>query len=83
MFGSANGILASYKTLPSITDKLNIFVSTDQDECCAGTFCDPQSTCVNDFTNFTCTCNTGYTGNGTSCEGTVDPIFHTSQWKDI
>ena len=43
----------------------------DEDECCTGTFCHEQSTCANSFGNFTCTCNNGYSGNGTFCEGIV------------
>ncbi|XP_028406460.1 IgGFc-binding protein-like, partial [Dendronephthya gigantea] len=45
-----------------------IDVAFDQDECCIGTFCHEQSTCVNSVANFTCTCNNGYSGNGTFCK---------------
>lgn len=42
---------------------------TDRDECCLGTYCDTDSSCENSLGGFLCTCNDGFTGNGTSCEG--------------
>ena len=32
--------------------------------------CDGQAMCNNTLGSFSCSCNTGWTGNGTSCEGT-------------
>ena len=49
----------------------NIF--SDIDECTIGTHnCDldpGQATCTNTVGSFTCTCNTGYAGNGVVCNG--------------
>ena len=43
---------------------------TDIDECTDGTHnCDSNATCANTVGSFTCTCNAGYTGNGTICTG--------------
>jgi hypothetical protein len=45
-----------------------IFVDTD--ECTAGTDnCDTNAACTNTVGSFTCACNTGYNGDGTSCTG--------------
>ena len=52
-----------------ITDVSITFFVTDEDECCIGTFCHEQSTCENSVANYTCTCNDGYTANGTNCDG--------------
>ena len=42
----------------------------DIDECLTNTHnCDSNATCINTVGNFTCTCNTGYEGNGESCTG--------------
>ena len=44
----------------------------DIDECTMGTDnCAPEATCTNTEGSFTCTCNQGYTGNGTSCTGKI------------
>ena len=39
----------------------------DIDECLVPDVCDINAQCDNTHGNFTCTCNTGYTGNGVSC----------------
>ncbi|XP_028415346.1 E-selectin-like [Dendronephthya gigantea] len=42
--------------------------AADIDECALGTAnCHYDATCVNTLYSYTCTCNTGYTGNGTVC----------------
>ena len=42
----------------------------DNDECTLNTDnCDEQATCTNAIGSFSCACNTGYSGNGVSCEG--------------
>jgi hypothetical protein len=44
--------------------------STDIDECVSGADnCDANAACTNTPGGFTCTCNQGYTGDGTSCTG--------------
>ncbi len=42
----------------------------DIDECFIGTHvCDENADCANIPDGYNCTCRTGYTGNGTTCEG--------------
>ena len=44
--------------------------SLDINECSTNTDnCDGNATCTNNADNFTCTCNTGFEGNGLSCTG--------------
>ena len=47
----------------------NPLITSDIDECADATTCDSNATCTNTPGSFTCTCNQGYTGNGTTCEG--------------
>ena len=46
------------------------FCNIDIDECSKSP-CDANATCTNTAGSFTCTCNSGYTGNGTSCAGKI------------
>ena len=46
-----------------------LFEYADIDECSQGSPCDSNATCVNNAGSFTCTCNSGYSGNGTTCTG--------------
>ena len=47
------------------------YLLSDIDECANANTnnCDSNAACTNTPGNFTCTCNQGYTGNGTTCEG--------------
>ena len=48
-----------------------LFISIDEDKCCVGTFCDITATCSNYLGGFNCSCNEGFIGNGTDCQGTI------------
>jgi hypothetical protein len=50
-----------------VVSETHIFCA-DIDECLTSP-CHSQSVCTNIPGNFSCTCNTGYTGNGTYCVG--------------
>ena len=53
-----------------------IFLFLDFDECAANfDNCDPNAYCNNTVGSFNCTCNSGYTGNGTTCTGKYDLFF--------
>ena len=56
----------------TVVGKVNIsmcfFCNTDVNEC-ATSPCDANAACANTAGSYTCTCNSGYTGNGTSCTG--------------
>ena len=50
--------------------KFDYKISSDVDECSAGTDnCAAEATCIDTDGSYTCTCNTGYTGNGVTCNG--------------
>ena len=44
--------------------------NTDVNECVTSP-CDANAACANTAGSYTCTCNSGYTGNGTSCTGKI------------
>ena len=47
-----------------------VFIDIDRDECATNNDnCDANATCDNTAGSFTCTCNSGYSGNGVSCNG--------------
>lgn len=48
----------------------NAYYHADIDECSASTgLCPQQALCMNTDGNYTCTCNSGYTGDGEACNG--------------
>ena len=52
---------------------LYLFASLDIDECSADTNpCDKNAICANNIGSYSCTCKQGFTGNGTTCEGSND-----------
>ena len=55
------------------------FMNKDIDECTENKDnCDVNATCMNSDGSFSCTCDTGYTGNGASCSGMF--YAHVSAW---
>ena len=53
--------------------KYNFFLALDVDECSDGSHnCDTNAQCTNTEESFTCTCNSGYSGNGVYCQGKTD-----------
>ena len=50
--------------------KTLINVNVDIDECMASMdLCHPNANCTNTPGSYTCACNEGYSGDGTTCEG--------------
>ena len=59
---------AGYSGTATLTDAQNFAGCNDIDECTASTDnCDANATCTNVDGGFTCSCDAGYTGSGTSC----------------
>ena len=55
---------------------LNVTCSLDIDECSNGShLCDVNANCTNSVGSHNCTCKEGFTGNGTSCAGTLNLLF--------
>ena len=44
-----------------------LFVTQDVDECVVDSPCHTNATCENTIGSYTCSCDDGYSGNGTSC----------------
>ena len=54
------------------------FSNLDADECNLGLDnCHHNANCTNIEDGFICTCDTGYTGNGTECESKSTVVSHT------
>jgi hypothetical protein len=51
-----------------------IFIDIDE---CASTPCDFNAVCANTDGNFTCTCHTGYSGDGFNCAGKILSYLQT------
>jgi hypothetical protein len=64
----------NYKVSTLVCNSFNKNVSTDIDECSMLNYnnCSSNATCNNTGGSFQCTCNSGYTGNGTFCEGQLN-----------
>ena len=61
-------------------DLIIIFLLIDIDECLTNIHnCDTNATCMNQVGGFYCTCNLGYSGNGTTCQSKAQEptIVHT------
>ena len=59
-----------YTILPWIIMPFWTATTTPVDECTDGTHdCHAQAACIDTADSFTCTCNAGYTGDGTTCTG--------------
>ena len=64
----AMGLSALVSTLIHL--RLMLYSSTDIDECEAGfDDCNVNAVCTNIDGNYTCSCSSGYSGNGTFCSG--------------
>ena len=52
---------------------LQNYISSDVDECSDSSLnkCQENATCTNTIGGYTCTCNNGLEGNGTSCTGNI------------
>ena len=44
-------------------------LSVDIDECQSANICDIHAECINTAGNYSCDCNTGYSGDGVNCSG--------------
>ena len=66
-----NGVVNWYRFelwLEILTFVCVLVCNADVNEC-ATSPCDANAACANTAGSYTCTCNSGYTGNGTSCTG--------------
>ena len=59
------------------------FVDEDVDECSdlASNNCHAMANCTDTEGSFTCSCNTGYSGNGVSCNSEYEQTFKVTSVK--
>ena len=69
-------IQCSFMTLECIFCQSLFFMFIDIDECQNGSDCHLNATCTNNIGSYTCACNSGFSGNGTICEGMYLNIYH-------
>ena len=57
--------------MPLVFSKINnvVLLFTDIDECTAESPCHVNATCNNTEGSYVCECNTGFSGDGFTCEG--------------
>ena len=58
-------------------------LNADVDECIGEVYpCDPNASCNNSISSFSCTCLTGYSGNGMTCTGKLY-VLSDIYWMDV
>ena len=73
-----NGYSSRYMLGPGkcpsiIFSSINMFAVLDIDECGASSpVCDINANCSNTRGSYICTCRTGYTGDGKTCQGRIN-----------
>ena len=62
---------------------LNKVILVDINECDAGLHsCDGNATCTNTVGSYTCSCNTGFGGNGYNCSGIIKDNLNKTYSKN-
>ena len=60
----------------------SIFYESDIDECSTDPSpCDADADCINSEGSYSCTCKQGFTGDGTSCQGTCECCYCTVEFR--
>ncbi len=62
------------------------YIFADIDECAENRFlCSREAVCSNTVGSYTCTCNAGYTGDGTTCRGEkcVSSFIQAKAWLTV
>ena len=72
------------KLLPFHSNDVPFLRYTDIDECTEGTHnCHANAQCMNNEGSFTCMCNPGFTGNGTSCQSKMSFVLNEDSIESI